>query len=276
MSTFVHTGYDTQGFRVYHPASQATPLPKAPAKQSSYTSIFSRFFVMQDGVISFSLKGLTLVIGVSISIALLLMLVVSCTSGKVECSTHSFPMISYVIVINEMYDRIFLLLTTVLMFGVNQVNIRAFYRKLYGIIPDGKNATLLYWGLASSLSLPMIGVFDEHNWKLPHGFFAIVFFLSFGVYAVRLSGYLYSNRDKFPQSEQKSIESMKKASRNLMLLLGGLLVSIIFFHSNVPTPMLEWATGIYYINFFAIASATNEYYDSVHDYDVQLKKKEIV
>ena len=136
-----------------------------------------------------------MLIGISISVALLVMLAISCHNGSVECSTHSFPMISTVIVITEMYDRIFLLLTTVLMFGVNQVNIRAFYKKLYGKISDRANDALLIWGLFSCLSLPMIGVFDEHKWKLPHGFFAVVFFLSFGVYAVILSKYLYNNRD---------------------------------------------------------------------------------
>jgi hypothetical protein len=38
------------------------------------------------------------------------------------------------VIVQEMYDRTFLLLTAIFMFGVQQVNLRAYYKQLYGKI----------------------------------------------------------------------------------------------------------------------------------------------
>ena len=260
MKYFVPAGHNAQGFPVYAPDTAS------PAK-AGYKSIFSRWIVVENGVIQTSLKNMTILIGFGISLALILMAVVSCYSGAVECTLSDFPMVSYVIALNSMYDRIFILLVTTLMYGVQQANIRAFYKKLHGVIPQANNNWLFCYGLLSVFSLPAIGLFDCHAWNKIHGASAVVFFGFFGLYAFKLAGYMAANKDKFPESEQASIASMKRASSTLFWILGCLGLSMLLFGSRVPTPFLEWACVLYYVNFFAIASATNEYYDSVHAFD---------
>ena len=77
---------------------------------------------------------MTLIMGIAISASLLIELYLSCSAGTFECTIHSFPMVSTIIA-QEMYNRLFILLTTIFMFGVQQANLRAFYKRLYGVIP---------------------------------------------------------------------------------------------------------------------------------------------
>ena len=108
-----------------------------------------------------SLKDLTLIMGILISASLLIKLYLSCSAGTFECTTQNFPMVSTIIA-QEMYNRLFIFLTAVFMFGVQQTNLRAFYKKLYGVIPNSQNDNMFWLGTASCLSLPLIGIFDEH------------------------------------------------------------------------------------------------------------------
>ncbi len=71
---------------------------------------------------------------------------------------------------------------------------------------------------------------------------------------------------EFPEEEWPKIERMRKASGTIVTLLSSLALSILIFHSGVPTPIIEWATALFYVNFFAIASSVNDFYDSVHPY----------
>jgi hypothetical membrane protein len=91
------------------------------------------------------------------------------------------------VIVQEMYNRTFILMTAVFMFGVQQVNIRAFYKQLYGKISNGRNDTLFYLGIVSMVGLPMVGIFDEHMWKTMHGISAGLFFGGFMIYARSLS-----------------------------------------------------------------------------------------
>ena len=62
---------------------------------------------------------MTITSALAISVTLLVMLYLSCNdgTGEYECTYERFPMISDVIA-QEMYDRTFLLLTAVFMYGV--------------------------------------------------------------------------------------------------------------------------------------------------------------
>eukprot|EP00347_Sterkiella_histriomuscorum_P021372 403334206 len=278
MQNFVAQTQDPRGFVVYQPvnqldAPQQTPYQYtketlAPAKTNktgkNSNSWFSKFFEVQDGVISLSLKDQTLILSIGISIALIIMCFVSCKEGEFECSLHDFPMVSDVLALH-MYDRTFIILTTIMMFGVQQVNIRAFYKKLYGKVSDCYNDFLMVLGILSCITLPLIGVFDEHEFNPIHCTCAGIFFGCFGFYCILLGRALYQNRDKFPQDEQKSIDLMMKNTWGLLIVLVAFLISIKLYTSRVPTPLIEWATVLYFVNFFSIASFTNAYYDSVHE-----------
>ena len=164
------------------------------------SSWFSDWFALEDGVISVSLKNLTLVLSIIVTAVLLGMLYQSCTDGSVECNSTVWPMISDIICLH-FYDRIFMFLSTFFMLGVMQVNMRAYYKKVYGYISNSSNDSIFYTGIASCIALPMIGVFDEHDWKTAHYALAGVFFGCFGLYAIWISQSMYNNKDKFPEEE---------------------------------------------------------------------------
>ena len=153
----------------------------------------------EEGSIAVSLRNLTLVSAMSVSVSLLVMLYFSCNDGTGEyvCTYAEFPMISDVIH-QEMYDRTFLLITTIFMFGVQQVNIRAYFKKLYGLISDERNDTMFWIGLVALIALPFIGIFDNKLYIHPHVISAVIFFLSFTMYGWMLGTSLVNCRDKFP------------------------------------------------------------------------------
>ena len=263
------------GYTIYYPPTEVkqvsedkqtlipTPQTVTPAR-GNYKSTFSKFFIVEDGVISTSLKDQTVLFAVGISIALIAMGTVSCVKGEFECSLSNFPMVSDVLALH-MYDRTFIILTTIMTFGVQQVNIRAYYKKLYGIVDDRYNDFLLILGFLPCITLPLIGVFDEHQFNPIHCTCAGIFFGCFAFYCILLARALYQNRDKFPQSEQKAISRMQSATWTMLLLAFGFGISIYFVKSSVPTPFLEWALVLYFVNFFTIASQANAFYDSVHE-----------
>ena len=257
MQLYKQTGHlDHNGYPIYETVD---PTPVPPTKR--YKSVFSKFFVIQEGVISISLRDITVSLGLTLTACLLWWLYATCTDGTFQCNLHEFPMVSNVIGL-KMYDRWFLFLSSVLMFGANIANVRAFYKKLYGVVSNGKNDTLMVLGIVSSFSLPMIGVFDMYNWGKIHDVIAVSFFGCFGFYCNILANYLYENKNKYSAADQAPIATMKKSARTLMIMLVLLGLSAVL---HGPTPLFEWVLVIYYVNFFAIASYANAFYDSIHE-----------
>ena len=80
------------------------------------------FFLVDDGVISFSLRDLTIVSTVVISIAFLAMLYTACSNEMLQCSFTGekiiIPTISDVIAL-PVFDRVFILLNTIYFMGVH-------------------------------------------------------------------------------------------------------------------------------------------------------------
>jgi len=61
---------------------------------------------------------------------------------------------------------------------------------------------------------------------------------------------------------------MNKLKYVMMAVLITLLLSITFKGDNYwLTPFAEWVTTILYINYFAILSFTNNYFESVHPFE---------
>jgi hypothetical protein len=220
---------------------------------------------MEDGVISISLKNFTIASAGAISLALLSILYASCNDGTGEyvCSYAKFPMVSDVIC-QEMYNRIFILLTATFMFGVQQANIRAYYKKLYGKVSNTQNDVLFWFGIASMVALPMVGIFDEKMWSTFHVISAGIFFCGLLIYGTLLSGYVYKYRSQFPAEEQASIKSVNSSVFWMILITVSFFISGILHGSKGITAILEWATVLYFVNFFSIASFVNPFYDSVH------------
>jgi len=167
------------------------------------------------------------------------------------------------VIAQEMYDRTFLLLTAVFMFGVQQVNLRAFYKQLYGKISNGRNDTLMYIGMVSMVGLPMVGVFDE-SWKTLHGVSAGMFFGGFMIYARILANAMNEVKAQFDQPTQTAIKSMESNVTGLILTTVAFGVSLALKGSGGITAILEWATAFYFVNYFSIASYANPFYDSIN------------
>ena len=235
-------------------------------KVNEDSSFFEKWFVMEKGVISISLRNLTITCSLVISVVLLLILYASCNdgTGRYVCTLDKWPMISDVIN-QEMYNRTFILLTAIFMFGVQQVNLRAFYKQLYGKISNGRNDTMMVFGIISMIGLPMVGIFDESLWKTLHGISAGMFFVGFMIYARLLACAMYETRAQFDETTQAAIASMYSNVTNLILVSVGFFVSIALRGAGGITAILEWGTALYFVNFFSIASFANPYYDSVHE-----------
>lgn len=227
-------------------------------------SSFSSYFLFDQGVISFSLRRTTILLSSVFSLTLLVQLLQTCLAGTFECSIRDFPMISTVIR-QEMYDRIFILETSMFMFAVQTANLRAFYKKLHGVIRAAENDAMFYCGLLSCVALVLIGIFDEKMWSPQHNVIAMTFFLSFAAYAISLGRALYANRGSYPASEGKSIE---KLYRDTYWIGGGLTVllsCLYYFKSDTPTPFIEWILVMWYLNFFSLTGLVNEFYQTVHE-----------
>lgn len=181
------------------PASQTFYQPQAIKKRKS-TSLFAKFYVVEDGLISLSLRDLTLIGCLSTSIAILYMLYNACKYDMVECTYPVLPMISDCICL-PMYDRIFCMCTTFFTLCAYQADVRAFYNKLYGIATDRENDSLLVLGIVTTFSLPAIGYFDEHTYSTIHGTMAGLFFISVCLYGYMIAGIMDRNRNIFPESE---------------------------------------------------------------------------
>lgn len=217
-------------------------------------------------MISVSLKNMTIFFAGLITVTLCVMLYFSCNDGKGDyiCTVAEWPMVSDVIV-QEMYDRTFILLTAIFMFGVQQANIRAIYKQLYGKVSNGRNDLMFWIGVACMVALPMVGIFDEKQWKTLHGTSAGIFFGGFMIYATMISHSFKDNIDKFPADEQSAIKSMSSNVTGLILTTLAFAISISLRGSGGITAILEWATVFYFVNFFSIASFANPYYDSIHE-----------
>jgi len=216
---------------------------------------------------------MTLVGCLSVTVALLYMLWQSCKYDYVECSYPVLPMISDVICL-PFYDRVFCIFSTFFMLTAYQADCRAFYKKLYGIASPGQNDLLMLLGLVASIALPSIGFFDEHTYGTVHGICAVLFFGSVGIYAFIIGGIMGSNKDKFPEEEWKDIDWMNKLKWIMFASLLILGLSEALWGSNYwLTPFTEWLTTILYLNYFAILNMTNTFYDSVHNENVDLSKR---
>jgi len=206
---------------------------------------------------------MTLVGCVSITLSLFIMLWYACKTEQVGCHFNSIydfkiPMISGVICL-PMLDRIWCILTTFFCLTVLQCNLRAYYAKLYPIVDKKANDSAMTWGLFPIFSLPLIGFFDEHAFKIVHFLCAAVFFLSTVVYSNKLSNIFYKYKDQFP-AEAKHIDRMYFISYGQWVVLGLFALSKPL---GLNTAFMEWVLGVLYLNFFAFASYVNPYYSSV-------------
>ena len=103
------------------------------------------------------------------------------------------------------------------MWGVNQQNIRAYYKMLYGKISNNLNDLILITGYISCIAMPLLGVLDMHNYYTIHLYLAIAWFVSLCLYMGVTGRQLYIHRKEFPPETQRAIKYTKLASYGLFI-----------------------------------------------------------
>ena len=136
------------------------PQPIPPQRTYKVKSIFSNFFVVEDGVISFSLKDITYIGCILISAVILIELFLACHYGYFECSRSYLPMISDVIRL-PYFDRVFCISATFFTMTVFQSDVRAFNKIIYGLASSCESDFMVILGIIATFALPGIGFFDD-------------------------------------------------------------------------------------------------------------------
>jgi len=94
-----------------------------------------------------------------------------------------------------MYDRTWILITAIYAFGVHQVNIRAYFKRLYNMTSHKANDFLIILGTLSCISLPLIGIFDEVAFTTAHYSLALTFYSTCTIYALILTYIMHKHKN---------------------------------------------------------------------------------
>jgi len=108
--------------------------------------------------------------------------------------------------------------------------------------------------------MPLIGYFDEHTYPNVHGKCAVTYFLAGGLYALFLTRIFDSNRSAFPEEKHAKIDKMKYVNR---LLWATMLVQTVGYFPGWVRHFAEWSSALLLINYFALISDFDNYYDTV-------------
>lgn len=156
-------------------------------------------------------------------------------------------------------DRVWCILSTFFSLTVLQCNIRAYYAKLYPYATKSENDSMLTVGIVVMVALPLIGYFDEHEYKIIHGIVSACFFLGTVIYAEMFTNRFNKYKAHFP-AQIKNIERLYKLSHYMWIILGLFAIS---FPLGAAPPLWEWILGVMYLNFFSFASLDIDYYETV-------------
>lgn len=232
----------------------------APYKRKS---LFAGWYVIEDGVVSFSLTTLTNVISIVITLMLVYFFVDNWINQYVFCFILYPPTISGLICL-PIWDRMACLAFAFYGLTVRQANVRCYYKMLDGIADPFYNDLGLIFGFGTSILLVAVALFDMHEYGKIHNPVAVCFFLFGALEALLYCFLMNKHKDKFPQSEWPMIERLTKLSWTLwtsslimgisMALLGsGFFVGVYF----------EWITTFLLLNFYNLLNFENPYFSSI-------------
>ena len=120
-------------------------------------------------------------------------------------------------------------------------------------------------GLASIVALPMIGYFDEHEYKVIHGIVSATFFIGTVVYVNYYASMFWAHKENFPQ-QKNHIEWIRTIWTLMNIALGALALSLSV-KKTVWVPVTEWILVFLIINFFAFVSFDTDYVETVEPVD---------
>jgi len=242
--------------------AESPKLRDAPERKRRAGSCFCNRFVIDDqGTIYMSLRDLTLTLIILFDIFLIVMLVRGCNNGQAVCDETHWPAISDLL--KSTYNtRFFCIISTTTCYVAMSGNIRAFHHFLARA--SLQNDILTYIGTAAFIAMPLIGFFDEDNFKIIHYSLAAITFVGFGVYVIWLNWILSSNKLKFTPEQQEAIVWQGKLT---VITIAVAIVGNICLPEAYPGhPWGQWTEWIYtfcLLNYFCLLSLCNDYYTSV-------------
>ena len=113
-----------------------------------------------------------------------------------QCTTTTFPTIS-MIAGKEYFDRAFIFTMVVYAFVVGQINVRAYYTRLDGLIEKSTNTFLFYLGMLMLVFPPCISILDMYTFPTAHNFVAIPFFVLAFIYIFWLTTEFSVHKEDF-------------------------------------------------------------------------------
>ena len=129
-------------------------------------------------------------------------------------------------------------------FAVFIPNVKAFYKKLHGVIPTWLNNILLYFGIATYLGLCYLGIFDFRDYSHLHIVSTAIFLGCFTLYCLIVGQCFYWKRAHYLPREQHSIKIVFWCSWAAVInFIVVMIVAPYFDKGNLYwTAIAEWIT----------------------------------
>ena len=132
------------------------------------------------------------------------------------------------------------------------MSVRSLHARFTNVISRRLNTSLLLGGLASSFSLPLIGMFDNRYFIWTHYACALVFFLSSGWYLSHVAYSMKAHRDRLVSNSDPLISAKIEFNYRFSVLcsmsITGFILSVITFGDHsLPAALFEWACVFLYM-----------------------------
>ncbi len=168
------------------------------------------------------------------------------------------------VITGDVSGRLFVFVSTGILFTCVQKNARIFYAHFDGVLTKRYNNFLAVLAFIGLFALPIAGIFDTLHYRPLHRPFVILFFFTFGFYTNFIAGAMVEHRYLFPPSDQHKIDRIK-ANKGIYLNIHLLLLfTFAYYKHHGPVPYIEWIAAAHMIFFYMLVNTVNHYYDHSH------------
>ncbi len=171
-----------------------------PEPDEEEQTLFTRFYIVKDGFVSFRGRGLMLILATMLATAIFSFFVHYCMTDD-RCVVMKPPVISRLLYIKQINVRVYIMLSSVYAYSCLFFNVRINYKRFRTFISPTTNSLLFALGTTTAISQPMLGVFDQHEYFKQHVLFAALFFCSGAFYLIISTTILDRNRHHFSKAD---------------------------------------------------------------------------
>jgi len=233
----------------------------------------STFFEFENGTISISLRSLTFFGAIMIGSYLLWILNWECGLNPQECNwDQTIPKLPTIsdIVAKPFIDRVWCIATTFFTLVCFQCEIRAVYKRLYGVATSNENDGTFVLGCLACFGLPCLAYFDTHTYTTMHSLFCVIFFGGCGFYLFFTAGLLFKYKSHFDEEDHAAIDRCNKFR---WIMLGSVFGYYFYkwFGPGTGSAFYEWLLVFMFLASVMMLSLTNKFYETVHDNTTSIK-----